>query len=51
MDTARLRRIQALFLDASELPETERPGFLETACGDDHELRNEVLGNVEGRRP
>jgi serine/threonine-protein kinase len=47
VDTERLRRIQALFLDASELPEPERPAFLDTACGDDHELKNEVLGMLK----
>src|SRR6266404_4783817 len=46
MDDARLKQIQALFLEVSELPETERPAFLETACGDDGDLKNEVLGMV-----
>jgi serine/threonine protein kinase/Tfp pilus assembly protein PilF len=43
MDTARLRRIQALFLQAIEVPEMEQRAFIETACGDDHELMAEVL--------
>jgi serine/threonine-protein kinase len=43
MDTARLHRIQGLFLEAADLPETERRPFLETACGDDDALRAEVL--------
>ena len=43
MDTARLRRIQELFLEASEIPETNQRQFLENACGEDHELMAEVL--------
>ena len=31
MDTARLQRIQGLFLDAADLPADERGAFLETA--------------------
>src|SRR5580704_13539392 len=47
MDTARLKRIQGLFLEAAELPEAERRLFLETACGDDSGLRAEVLGMLQ----
>ncbi|MBZ5607863.1 MAG: tetratricopeptide repeat protein [Acidobacteriia bacterium] len=43
MDTARFRRIQALFLEASGLPDTERRAFLGNASGDDPELMDEVL--------
>jgi eukaryotic-like serine/threonine-protein kinase len=43
MDTARLQRIQGLFLEAADLPETELGAFLDTACGDDNALRAEVL--------
>ncbi len=47
MDTARLKRIQGLFLEAAELPEAERRPFIETACGDDSGLRAEVLGMLQ----
>jgi eukaryotic-like serine/threonine-protein kinase len=47
MDTERFRRIQALFLEASEIPETNRRSFLETECGDDRELLAEVLAMIE----
>src|ERR1700722_11593340 len=47
MDTARLKRIQGLFLEAAELPEAQRRRFLETACGDDSGLRAEVLGMLQ----
>jgi serine/threonine protein kinase/tetratricopeptide (TPR) repeat protein len=43
MDTARLQRIQSLFLEAADLSEAERPAFLDAACGDDGALRAEVL--------
>src|SRR5580693_9160525 len=43
MDTARLQRIQGLFLQAADLPEPELGAFLDTACGDDNALRAEVL--------
>jgi eukaryotic-like serine/threonine-protein kinase len=35
-------RVQNLFLEASDLPPEERARFLETACGNDLELRREV---------
>ncbi|MGA2216081.1 MAG: serine/threonine-protein kinase [Bryobacteraceae bacterium] len=47
MDTARLKRIQSLFLEAAELPDTERRPFLETACDDDGALRDEVLAMLQ----
>ncbi|HEX5227910.1 MAG TPA: tetratricopeptide repeat protein [Bryobacteraceae bacterium] len=43
MDTARLQRIQALFLAASDLPEAERPEFVKGAAAGDQELMAEVL--------
>src|SRR5665213_3206012 len=43
MDTARLKRIQGLFLEAADLPETERHAFLDTACAGDDSLRAEVV--------
>src|SRR6267143_5153147 len=47
METARLRRIQALFLVAAELPEAEQRQFLATACGDDSELMADVLAMLQ----
>jgi eukaryotic-like serine/threonine-protein kinase len=47
MDTARLQRIQGLFLNAADLPESERGAFLETACGNDDALRAEVLAMLQ----
>jgi eukaryotic-like serine/threonine-protein kinase len=35
-------RVQSLFVEASDLPPEERARFLETACGNDIELRREV---------
>ena len=43
MDSARLKQIQGLFLQAADLPESERVPFLEGACDGDGELRGEVL--------
>src|ERR1700678_2329516 len=43
MDTARLRRMQGMFLEPVDLPETERGTFLAAACGDDHSLRADVI--------
>ncbi len=43
MDTARFKRIQGLFLDAADLPETERRAFLDAACGSDGAILAEVL--------
>src|ERR1041384_3821840 len=42
MHGARWRRIEAVFEQAIELPERERSGFLDRACGGDAELRGEV---------
>ena len=38
MDTARLKRIQALFLEACNVTETDRHAFLQGECGGDAEL-------------
>src|SRR5215469_8241324 len=35
-------RIQSLFLEAIDLPPTERASFLETACAGDEQVRREV---------
>ena len=42
MDPARWERIQDVFAAALELDAAARPGFLESACGDDPTVRNEV---------
>jgi eukaryotic-like serine/threonine-protein kinase len=42
MDQARWQRIEGLFEQALELPEGERRGFVEAACGGDGELQREV---------
>jgi eukaryotic-like serine/threonine-protein kinase len=47
MDDARWQRLQTLFQEALELPAREHLGFLTAACGDDAELRNEVLAMLE----
>src|SRR5580700_11262581 len=47
MDTARLKRIQDLFLEAADLPERERQAFLVTTCGDDGALLLEVLDMLQ----
>ncbi len=43
MDAARWERVQALFHDAADLPESEQREFLEARCGGDAALRDEVL--------
>src|SRR5258708_25526730 len=43
MDSARWQRIQDVFHDAADLPESEQQSFLKTACGDDTALMSEVL--------
>jgi eukaryotic-like serine/threonine-protein kinase len=42
MDPERWRRIAALLDDVLDMPASERARFLDTACGDDAELRGEV---------
>ncbi len=43
MNSARWERIQSLFHDAADLPESERAAFLEAACGGDGALLADVL--------
>ncbi len=40
-------KIQEIFQNALELPEEERPGYLDTACSEDTTLRSEVISLVE----
>ena len=40
-------RVKALFLEALEVSEAERPGFLAEACGGDVDLHREVLSLLE----
>ena len=47
MDSARLQRVQALFLNAADLSESEQRTFLEAECGDDGHLMAEVLAMIE----
>src|SRR5258707_10913146 len=42
--SARYERIQTLFSQASDLPDTERRGFLDAECGADDDLIEQVLG-------
>jgi serine/threonine protein kinase len=42
MEPERWRRIEEVFLEAAELPAAEAFAFLDRACGDDVELRQEV---------
>ena len=43
MDSSRWQRVQTLFHEAADLPSAEQRGFLETKCGGDLALVNEVL--------
>ena len=43
MDRERWQRIQAVFHDAVALPQSEQLVFLKNTCGEDGELRSEVL--------
>lgn len=47
MDSKRWEIVQTLFHGAADLPESERPAFLKTACGDDESLAAEVLALLE----
>jgi serine/threonine protein kinase len=47
MDRSRWEQIQTLFHDAAERPAADRRAFLESACGNDHELLSEVLALLE----
>ena len=44
MDSARFERLRELFHEALQLTDAERGEFLKSACGDDIELRTDVLG-------
>jgi eukaryotic-like serine/threonine-protein kinase len=43
MDRARWQKIQTLFHKAADIPETEQHAFLESECGDDPALVDEVI--------
>src|SRR5271163_2981183 len=43
MPPERWDRVQSVFLSLVDLPPGERAGLLDRECGDDHELRAEVL--------
>src|ERR1700721_1587416 len=43
MDSSRWQKVQSLFHQAADLPESDRRGFLETECAGDPALINEVL--------
>ncbi len=47
MDSARWERIQSLFHDAADLPESGRAAFLTAACGGDSTLVSEVLAMLD----
>ncbi len=48
MDADRFQRVQGLFFEAVELPESERAAFLVRACGDDADLRRRVIEMLDG---
>jgi serine/threonine-protein kinase len=43
MDRGRWEKVQSLFHEAADLPKAEQDNFLENQCGDDSELRAEVM--------
>src|ERR1700733_11375318 len=43
MDSSRWQKVQSLFHQAADLPESDRRGFLKTECAGDPALINEVL--------
>jgi serine/threonine-protein kinase len=47
MDSTRWERIQSLFHDVADLPESEQRPFLKAACGDDDRLLAEVEALLE----
>jgi len=47
MDSTRWERIQSLFHDVADLPESEQRALLKTACGDDDGLMADVLALLE----
>ena len=47
MDSTRWQRIQSIFQEAADLPETEQRAFLKIQCGDDSVLISEVLNLLQ----
>ncbi len=47
MSTDLYARAKQVFVDAMERPKHDRPGFVESACGQDEALRKEVLSWIE----
>ena len=47
MDAKRWNRLKTVFDEALDLPESERPAFIERVCGDDEELLNELKSLLE----
>jgi eukaryotic-like serine/threonine-protein kinase len=47
MDSPRWERIQALFHEAADLPDADRPAFLKSKCGDDSGLLADVLALLD----
>jgi hypothetical protein len=47
MNPRRWQAVQDLLSDALELPAHQRAGLLAERCGDDQELRSEVLSLIE----
>lgn len=50
MDSSRWERIEQLFVKAAELPPEGQKGFVESSCGEDAELMEEVLAMLEEDR-
>lgn len=49
VDTIRWKQIDELFDAVLDLPETERENFLSEKCGDDKDLKNEVLSLLKAQ--
>ena len=47
MESARWEQIQSVFHAVADLPEPDRRGAIEAACGDDAELRSDVIALLE----
>ncbi len=47
MDSTRWQRMQNLFHCAADLPQSEQPDFLRSACADDEKLASDVLAMLE----
>ncbi|MBD3401694.1 tetratricopeptide repeat protein [candidate division GN15 bacterium] len=50
MDSARWNQIQDIFTEAADLPSDQRDTFLDRACGDDNDLRAEVMKLLKADR-